>query len=96
MPRLFALCVLVAMLTAVAPAFAADPPSPSSPGLLPPTAPMADFNKPGQSSGIVAAMHIRGPEKIIGTAVVILLLICVVMFAVMLRSAYGGPHARRP
>jgi hypothetical protein len=96
MPRLLALCVLVAMLTAVAPAIAADPPSPSSPGLLPPTAPMADFNTPGQSSGIVAAMHIRGPEKIIGTAVVILLLICLVMFVVMLRSAYGGPHARRP
>jgi hypothetical protein len=93
MPRLLALGVLVAMLTAVVPAFAADPPSP---GLLPPTAPFADFNQPGQSSGIVAAMHIRGPEKIIGTAVVILLLIALVMFAAMLRSAYGGPHARRP
>jgi hypothetical protein len=90
------LCVLVATLTAVVPAFAADPPSPPSPGVLPPTAPFADFNGPGQSSGIVAAMHIRGPEMIIGIAVVILLLIALVMFAVMLRTAYGGPHARRP
>ena len=89
------LCVLVAMLTSVVPAFAADAPSPPSPGLLPPTAPFADFNQPGQSSGIVAAMHIRGPEKIIGIAVVVLLLIALVMFAAMLRTAYGGPRARR-
>jgi hypothetical protein len=94
MPRLLALCVLVAILTAVVPALAADPPSPQSPGLLPPTAPFADFNQPGQSSGIVAAMHIRGPEKIIGAAVVILLLIALVMFAAMLRTAYGGPRPR--
>lgn len=94
MPRLLALCVVVMMLTSVVPAFAADPPAPPSPGLLPPTAPMGDFNQPAQSSGIVAAMHIRGPEKIIGTAVVILLLIALVMFAAMLRTAYGGPRPR--
>jgi hypothetical protein len=95
MPRLLALClVLVALLPALA-ALAADPASPSSPGILPPTAPNADFNEPGQSSGLVAAMHIRGPEKIIGTAVVLLLLIALVMFIGMLRHVYGGPRARR-
>jgi hypothetical protein len=41
-------------------------------------------------------MHIRGPEKIIGTAVVVLLLIALVMFAGMLRHVYGGARARRP
>ena len=60
-----------------------------------PTAPMADFNQPGQSSSaLIATMHIRGPEKIIGTVVVVLLLIAIVMFAGMLRHVYGG--ARRP
>jgi hypothetical protein len=40
-------------------------------------------------------MHIRGPEKIIGTAVVVLLLIAIVMFAGMLRHVYGGARPRR-
>src|SRR5204863_8726968 len=97
MPGLFALClVLVALLPAAA-GFAVDSTAPSSPGLLPPTAPSGDFNGPGQSSSaLVAAMHIRGPEKLIGAAVVVLLLIALVMFAGMLRHAYGGPRARRP
>ena len=76
-------------------ALAADSSSPRQPGILPPTAPYADFNEPGQSSGLVAAMHIRGPEKILGTVVVILLLIAIVMFAGMLRQVYGGPRPPR-
>jgi len=93
MPRFLALCVLVVIvLTAVGAALAADPASPPSPGILPPTAPMADFNQPGQSSGLVAAMHIRGPEKILGTVVVLLLLIAIVMFAGMLRHVYRTPR----
>jgi len=98
MPRVVALGLVLVVLTAAVVALAADPPSPSapsSPGMLPPTAPMADFNQPGQSSSaLIATMHIRGPEKIIGTVVVVLLLIAIVMFAGMLRHVYGG--ARRP
>jgi ABC-type Fe3+-siderophore transport system permease subunit len=98
MPRLLALlalCVVLVVMTGAATALAADPST--SPGMLPPTAPFADFNQPGQSSSaLVATMHIRGPEKIIGTAVVVLLLIAVVMFAGMLRHAYGGARPRRP
>src|SRR3989442_15592803 len=94
MPRLAALVLVLAVLTLAAAARAADPPSPPAPGLLPPTAPMADFNQPAQSaSSLIAALHVRGPEKIIGTAVVLLLLIALVMFAGMLRHVYGG---RRP
>jgi len=64
--------------------------------MLPPTAPMADFNQPAQSSSsLIAALHIRGPEKIIGTAVVLLLLIAIVMFRRMLRHAYGGASSPR-
>ena len=97
MPRLFALALLFLVLTAAGAALAADPSSPPSPGILPPTAPSADFNQPGQSSSaLIATMHIRGPEKIIGTAVVVLLLIAIVMFAGMLRHVYGGARARRP
>jgi hypothetical protein len=96
MPRLLALCLALVVLAAAVPVLAADPPPPMSPGMLPPTAPSADFNQPSQSSGLVAAMHIRGPEKIIGTAVVVLLLIAIVMFAGMLRHVYGGARARRP
>ena len=97
MPRFFALClVLVVLLGGAVPVLAADP-SPASPGILPPTAPFADFNQPGQSSSwLVSTMHIRGPEKVIGTAVVLLLLIAVVMFAGMLRHVYGGAPPRRP
>ena len=97
MPRLLAFwLVLVALTTAVV-AFAADPPSPPPPGMLPPTAPFADFNQPGQSSSaLIATMHIRGPEKILGIVVVVLLLIAIVMFAGMLRHVYGGAHPRRP
>jgi hypothetical protein len=95
MPRVLALGLIVVVLTAAVVAFAADPPTPTSPGMLPPTAPFADFNQPGQSSSaLIATMHIRGPEKIIGTVVVVLLLIAIVMFAGMLRHVYGG--ARRP
>ncbi len=92
MPRLLALCLVLAVLIPAVGALAADPPPP---GILPPTAPSADFNQPGQSSGLVAALHIRGPEKIIGTAVVLLLLIALVMFVGMLRHVYGGPRAQR-
>jgi hypothetical protein len=92
MPRLVALCLVLVVLLPGLTAIAADS---SQPGILPPTAPFADFNQPGQSSGLVAAMHIRGPEKIIGLAVVILLLIAIVMFAGMLRQAYGGPRTPR-
>jgi len=91
MSRLCALVLVVVGLCLAVPALAADPPSPPPPGLLPPTAPMADFNQPAQSSSsLIAALHIRGPEKIIGTAVVLLLLIAIVMFAGMLRHVYGG------
>ena len=56
----------------------------------------ADFNQPAQSSSsLIAALHIRGPEKIIGTAVVLLLLIAIVMFAGMLRHVYGGASSPR-
>ena len=98
MPRLLAvlaLSLVVVVLTGATPAFAADPST--SPGMLPPTAPFADFNQPAQSSSaLIATMHIRGPEKIIGTAVVVLLLIAIVMFAGMLRQVYGGARPRRP
>jgi hypothetical protein len=91
MSRLCALVLVVVGLCLAVPALAADPPPPPPPGMLPPTAPMADFNQPAQSSSsLIAALHIRGPEKIIGTAVVVLLLIAIVMFAGMLRHVYGG------
>ena len=91
MSRLCALVLVVVGLSLAVPALAADPPSPPPPGMLPPTAPMADFNQPAQSSSsLINAMHIRGPEKIIGAAVVVLLLIAIVMFAGMLRHVYGG------
>ena len=57
---------------------------------------MADFNQPSQSSSsLIQALHVRGPEKIIGTAVVLLLLIAIVMFAGMLRHVYGGARPPR-
>ena len=95
MLRLVALCLVLVVLMPGLTALAADSSSPPQPGILPPTAPFADFNQPAQSSGLVAAMHIRGPEKILGAAVVILLLIAIVMFAGMLRQVYGGPRAPR-
>jgi hypothetical protein len=96
MPRFLALCLVLAMLIPAATALAADPPAPPQPGILPPTAPFGDFNEPGQSSwALIRAMHIRGPEKILGVAVVILLLIALVMFAGMLRHVYGAPRPRR-
>ena len=95
MSRLCALILVVVGVWLAVPALAADSSSPPQPGILPPTAPFADFNQPGQSSGLVAAMHIRGPEKILGAAVVILLLIAIVMFAGMLRQVYGGPRTPR-
>ena len=58
---------------------------------------LGDFNQPGQSSSaLIATMHIRGPEKILGIVVVVLLLIAIVMFAGMLRHVYGGARPRRP
>ena len=98
MPKVLALCLVlvVVVLSGAVPAPAADA-SPTSPGMLPPTAPFADFNQPSQSSStLISTMHIRGPEKIIGTAVVVLLLIAIVMFAGMLRHVYGGARLRRP
>jgi len=96
MSRLCALVLVVVGLCLAVPALAADPPSPPPPGMLPPTAPMADFNQPAQSSSsLIAALHIRGPEKIIGTAVVLLLLIALVMFVGMLRHVYGGASSPR-
>jgi len=96
MSRLCALVLVVVGLWLAVPAAAADPPSPPPPGMLPPTAPMADFNQPAQSSSsLIAALHIRGPEKIIGTAVVLLLLIAIVMFAGMLRHVYAGARSPR-
>ena len=96
MSRLVALClVLVMLLPAVV--LAANPPSPPQPGILPPTAPIGDFNEPAQSSwAIVRAMHMRGPEKILAVVVVTLLLIALIMFAGMLRHVYGPPRPRRP
>src|SRR5689334_24974182 len=99
MPRLVALVLAVAVLTLAGSALAAGTTAPPpSPGLLPPTAPFADFNQPAQSSSwIVTTLHVRGPEKIIGAAVVVLLLISLVMFAGMLRHAYGaGARSTRP
>jgi hypothetical protein len=96
MPRFLAFCLVLAMLVPAVAALAADPPSAPQPGILPPTAPFGDFNEPGQSSfWIVRTMHIRGPEKILGTVVVILLLIALVMFAGMLRHVYGAPRQPR-
>jgi len=96
MPKVLALCLVLGVLSGAVPALAADP-SPNPPGILPPTAPFADFNQPSQSSStLISTMHIRGPEKIIGTAVVVLLLIAIVMFAGMLRHVYGGARPRRP
>ena len=96
MPRLFALCLVLVILSGAVPVLAADP-SPTSPGILPPTAPFADFNQPGQSSSwLVQTMHIRGPEKVLGSVVILLLLIAVVMFAGMLRHVYGGARPPRP
>ena len=96
MPKALTLCLVLVVLSGAIPALAADS-SPMSPGILPPTAPFADFNQPGQSSStLISTMHIRGPEKIIGTAVVLLLLIALVMFAGMLRHAYGDARPRRP
>ena len=96
MPRLLALLLVVAVLPLAAPALAAEPPSPTPSGMLPPTAPMADFNQSAQSSSsLIAALHVRGPEKVIGTAVVLLLLIAIVMFAGMLRHVYGGARSPR-
>ena len=96
MSRLCALILVVVGVWLAVPALAADPPSPPPPGMLPPTAPTADFNQPAQSSSsLIAALHIRGPEKIIGTAVVLLLLIALVMFAGMLRHVYGGARSPR-
>ncbi len=96
MSRLCALILVVVGVWLAVPALAADPPSPPPPGMLPPTAPTADFNQPAQSSSsLIAALHIRGPEKIIGTAVVLLLLIAIVMFAGTLRHVYGGASSPR-
>ena len=96
MSRLCALVLVVVGLWLAVPALAVDPPSPTPPGMLPPTAPTADFNQPAQSSSsLIAALHIRGPEKIIGTAVVLLLLIAIVMFAGMLRHVYAGARSPR-
>ena len=96
MSRLCALILVVVGVWLAVPALPADPPSPPPPGMLPPTAPMADFNQPAQSaSSLIAALHVRGPEKIIGTAVVLLLLIALVMFAGMLRHVYGGARSPR-
>ena len=96
MSRLCALILVVVGVWLAVPALAADPPSPPPPGMLPPTAPTADFNQPAQSSSsLIAALHIRGPEKIIGTAVMRLLLIAIVMFAGMLRHVYGGASSPR-
>jgi|SRR5689334_21212041 hypothetical protein len=96
MPRLVALCLVLAVLIPAAVALAADPSAPPQPGILPPTAPFGDFNEPGQSSwALVRAMHIRGPEKVLGIVVVLLLLIALVMFAGMLRHVYGAPRSSR-
>jgi len=96
MSRLCALILVVVGVWLAVPALAADPPSPPPPGMLPPTAPTADFNQPAQSSSsLINALHIRGPEKIIGTAVVLLLLIAIVMFAGMLRHVYAGARSPR-
>lgn len=97
MPRLVALVLLVAVVTLLAAsALAAGAPAPPPSGILPPTAPDGDFNRSGQSSSwIITALHVRGPEKIIGAAVVLLLLVSLVMFAAMLRQVYGGESPPR-
>jgi hypothetical protein len=94
MPRLVALVLLACVLLPAAAVLAAGTPAPP-PGWLPPTAPDADFNGSLQSSGIVAAMHMRGPEKIIAVAVALLLLLALAMFAAMLRQVYGGTGSAR-
>jgi hypothetical protein len=99
MPRFLALVLLV-VLTAALAAPAGAVPSPldivRTNSQLPPTAPDADFNEPGQSSSwLVSTLHMRGPEKLIATAVALLLLLSLVMFAGMLRHVYGGAGAER-
>lgn len=96
MSRLLALGLVLVVLCPAAAALAADPNAPPQPGILPPTAPIGDFNEPGQSSwALVRTMHIRGPEKVLGAVVVVLLLIALVMFAGMLRHVYGAPRPSR-
>jgi hypothetical protein len=101
MARLLSLLLALAVLGSAAAALAAEPKSSpldmlSPSGMLPPTAPAADFNTSDQSSSsLIAALHVRGPEKVIGAAVVVLLLACVVMFAGMLRQVYGSGASRR-
>src|SRR5438105_94806 len=55
MSRLCALVLVVVGLCLAVPALAADPPSPPPPGMLPPTAPAADFNQPAQSASSLLA-----------------------------------------
>jgi hypothetical protein len=55
---------------------------PSSSDMLPPTAPMGDFN-----SAIIQTIHARPLELIFGIPVAVLLVITVIMLVVMLRHA---------
>lgn len=57
------------------------PKIPTGSDILPPTAPMGDFN-----NAIIDAIHVRPLELVFGIPVLVLLVISVIMFAVMLRS----------
>ena len=56
------------------------PKIPTGSDVLPPTAPIGDFN-----NAIIGAIHARPLELIFGIPVLVLLVITVIMFALMLR-----------
>ena len=55
---------------------------PTGSDVLPPTAPMADFN-----NAIIGFMHARSLELLFGIPVVVLLVISAIMLVAMLRNA---------
>jgi hypothetical protein len=58
------------------------PKIPTGSDILPPTAPMGDFN-----NAIIDAIHARPLELLFGIPVVVLLVISLLMLAAMLRNA---------
>ena len=58
------------------------PKVPTGSDILPPTAPMGDFNH-----AIIDTIHARPLELLFGIPVLVLLVISVIMFAAMLRRA---------
>jgi len=60
------------------------PKLPSASDILPPTAPMGDFN-----NAVIQTIHARPLELLFGIPVLVLLVVSLLMFAVMLRNALG-------